>query len=443
MLDGTLTALVRFALIEVDDGDGITDANETFLRWVGLPKGDIVGRRFSDFLADRVSEPGAHHELLPSYGWLVGGTAQPRPVRVEADIVPGGPRIIALIDGSPQQTFADDLIGRHALVQRTQTRLELVISSSIALADANNETNLGEILVDTARRAYAAENAVVFLLDDDLAFRQVAGTNSLNQVEDRNSLAAQGVALRSVVTVSGHEEALRLSSSVAAAFERTGVQAMIVAPIRQGDRPLGVLGIFFHHPRQFDEQASPLAEALASQAARAVANLRLSAQLLYSATHDAVTGLANRRLLEEHLDNRTGGRGEFVAVIFVDLDGFKQVNDRLGHPTGDLLLGETSRRLQAAVRDGDLVARYGGDEFVAVCEVGVEEAGIEIANRIRAAVAEPYPLPGGFASISASVGVAIRRIGRTTDSADYLLRAADQAMYQAKAAGGDRITLDR
>jgi diguanylate cyclase (GGDEF)-like protein len=433
---------VRFALVEVDDSGRVTDTNQAFAQWMGSQKAEIVGRPLSDFLVDDLTQSGTTHELLPSYGWLVGGHGEPRPVRVESDVVTGGPRVIALIDGSSQQRFADDLIGRHALVQRTRNRLELVISSSIAFADADSETNLAEILVDTAKRAYAAENAVVFLLDDDLAFHQVAGTNPLSGVEDRDSLAAQGLALRSVVTVSGQEEAVRLSPAVASAFERSGVQAMVVAPIRQGNEPLGVLGIFFHHPRRFDEQASPLAEALSSQAARAVANLRLTAQLLHSATHDLVTGLANRRLLEEHLDNRAGGRGEFVAVIFVDLDGFKQVNDQLGHSMGDLLLGETSRRLQTAVREGDLIARYGGDEFVAVCEVGVEQAGVEIANRIREAIAEPYPLPGGSVSISASVGVAIRAMGRDGDSADYLLRAADQAMYLAKAAGGDRISLD-
>lgn len=424
-------------VVRIDAAGSVVSANAVFERWVDVPRDAVVGRAFSEFVVS--SQDAASDPQLPSLVYLADAGGGRRPVLMDSSAVDDGASLVVLFEASAQRAFADELSGRHALTRRTQNRLELVISASIALAEAATEEELASILVETAAQAFTAEDAVVYLLDEGGAFERVAGVNPFGSLEDADALALQGRSLRSVIKISGVEEAKALAASVGRAFEASGVQAMVVAPIYQGPDPLGMLGIFFHHPRQFDEQASPLANALAAQAARAVANLRLRAQLRHAATHDETTGLPNRRLLEEYLEGNLEQQQDFVAVIFIDLDGFKGINDSLGHQAGDDLLREVGARLQTAVRLDDLVARFGGDEFVVVCQVASEVAAAEVAERIRVALGAPYGmLPDGM-RISASVGLSVDEGKALVAGADHLLRASDQAMYRAKAAGGNRM----
>jgi diguanylate cyclase (GGDEF)-like protein len=126
-------------------------------------------------------------------------------------------------------------------------------------------------------------------------------------------------------------------------------------------------------------------------------------------------------------------------VIFVDLDRFKAVNDTWGHAAGDELLGAVADKLRQAVRTTDTPARYGGDEFVVVCE-GLTAAGdaVVLADRLVAAISGTYQLEDGVASIGASVGVAV---AATAVEASLMLRLADEAMYEAKQAGGSRYRI--
>ncbi len=159
-------------------------------------------------------------------------------------------------------------------------------------------------------------------------------------------------------------------------------------------------------------------------------------QLTHQATHDALTGLANRKLFEELLV-RAVFRGERsrtpVAVLFVDLDGFKDVNDAFGHQAGDRVLAETGRRLETAVRPGDLVARLGGDEFAVICEnLGSVLDAEKIAGRVVESVRLAIPVASGVASVTVSVGVAV---GLPGEGAASLLERADSAMYRMKREG--------
>jgi diguanylate cyclase (GGDEF)-like protein len=157
------------------------------------------------------------------------------------------------------------------------------------------------------------------------------------------------------------------------------------------------------------------------------------------ATRDSLTGLPNRRdftgRVQHVLEQGESGR---VAVLFIDLDGFKDVNDSLGHAVGDELLKQTSQRLSIEVRDQDVVARFGGDEFVALLvDCGTEQA-LTIAERLRESLAVPYLLNEREVVVSASIGLA--RPGHT-DDADSTLRNADLALYSAKVAGRDRVAV--
>jgi diguanylate cyclase (GGDEF)-like protein/PAS domain S-box-containing protein len=179
--------------------------------------------------------------------------------------------------------------------------------------------------------------------------------------------------------------------------------------------------------------------ALANTLATALERLRGDERVRHDAVHDPLTGLANRTLLRDRLQHAIAKsrRGTAnAAVLFVDLDNFKRVNDDHGHSAGDLVLVELAGRLRDAVRPGDTMARFGGDEFVAVCEDADEEVAMTVALRILEAVQIPLVTDRTRLDLSASVGVAIGR-----GDADDLLACADAAAYRAKANGRGRIEL--
>ena len=160
-------------------------------------------------------------------------------------------------------------------------------------------------------------------------------------------------------------------------------------------------------------------------------------KLRFRANHDALTGLPNRRLFEDRLQSAIASalrHGERFALMLVDLDRFKGVNDRFGHLAGDALLVEVGRRLQRCVRASDTVARLGGDEFAVILgEVGGREDAVEVAARICTSMAEPFELGEGVAQIGASVGIAL---GPQDDAdAEELQRRADAALYTVKHGG--------
>ena len=161
-------------------------------------------------------------------------------------------------------------------------------------------------------------------------------------------------------------------------------------------------------------------------------------RLAYAATHDVLTDLPNRELLYRRLSRALERReraDETVAVIFFDLDRFKKVNDSLGHRAGDELLVAASHRIESVVRPTDLVARFGGDEFVVICEQIREIEALGVADRIRDALERPFTLLGRQVYISASLGVAFPR---EDPDPEALLSDADAAMFEAKRKGRGR-----
>jgi diguanylate cyclase (GGDEF)-like protein len=178
-------------------------------------------------------------------------------------------------------------------------------------------------------------------------------------------------------------------------------------------------------------------EGLASQAAVAVRNAQLLEQIRHQSLHDPLTGLPNRTLVNDRAEqmlHRARRSGTPVAALFIDLDGFKEINDTLGHAAGDQLLAQVARRLARAVRTSDTVGRLGGDEFVVLAEGASLAEGVEVvAGRILEVLRVPFQLPERDRPliVTASIGAAIG----DRDSAVELLRDADIALYDAKAAG--------
>lgn len=165
--------------------------------------------------------------------------------------------------------------------------------------------------------------------------------------------------------------------------------------------------------------------------------LAMEEQLTRLALHDSLTGLPNRRLFFDRLDvalARAQRSGTPIGVLFIDVDGFKSINDTLGHEAGDAVLVEVARRIVACLRPSDTVCRLGGDEFAVLCEhVGDEPGALALAQRLGRRVAEPMARDDGEVVATVSVGVVVAT--SAPEGPDQLLRNADSAMYAAKRRG--------
>jgi diguanylate cyclase (GGDEF)-like protein len=218
------------------------------------------------------------------------------------------------------------------------------------------------------------------------------------------------------------------------------------APMVANEQFIGALVVYVSDRPERLRENPTLGEALrglSGQAAVAIRNAQLVDQVRHQALHDALTGLPNRALVLDRLDQalaRTKRDGTAAAAMFIDLDGFKEVNDSLGHGTGDQLLVAVSDRLRATVRGSDTLGRLGGDEFVVVAEgASLNDGPQPIAERILDSMRSPFELEevDGRLSLTASIGIAMGH----RESAGELLRDADVALYHAKERGKNRFAL--
>jgi diguanylate cyclase (GGDEF)-like protein/PAS domain S-box-containing protein len=249
---------------------------------------------------------------------------------------------------------------------------------------------------------------------------------------DPADLAAEAVELmRTTLPVAGAE--VRLASGAALASYGLTMEASMRLPIGTGDE------LLVAPERELADEEMNLVLAVANTLATALARLRGEERMRHDAVHDPLTGMANRTLLRDRLEQalaRSEREGGATGVLFVDLDSFKQVNDAYGHATGDAVLVELGRRLRTAVRPADTVARLGGDEFVVVCEEADEQSVLAVGQRLQESIRLPLRVGGVQHRLSASIGIAL---GHTDP--DALLGHADAAVYRAKAVGRGRVEL--
>ena len=217
----------------------------------------------------------------------------------------------------------------------------------------------------------------------------------------------------------------------------SGLQHGFAFPILIGGEFFGVLEFFGHGTRARDERIIELAHTLGSQIGQFIARKQAEANLQFFASHDPLTGLFNRGMFNQRLHQALAQAQRFertLAILFVDLDGFKLVNDTLGHNAGDALLAEMAVRLRGSLREGDVIARMGGDEFVVLIEEFGEPIQVgEVAKKLLDTVSRPYLLQGQECRLTASIGIStFPDDGR---DAQTLLRSADMAMYRSKEQG--------
>ena len=317
------------------------------------------------------------------------------------------------------------------------------------LAESTDPGVLGGLVARHLAEATGFDDCVIYALAADgerlAPFGSHPGERSLET-------APESIALRPLLQRVARDQApiaIAMSDEPADPSERDrlrvlGRTAMLLLPLVAQERSVGIAELTSVKPHAIDVRRLALARTLTFEAAMAIENGRLYQELRHRSLHDPLTGLANRSLFYDRADHaiaRLARQDEAgLAVLFMDVDGFKAINDTLGHARGDRLLTLIAERLRTVSRAGDTVARLGGDEFALLLEgIASEDAALAAAARAIDAIGEPFDLAGQSARTSVSIGVAFGSAKDTT--VEDLVQAADAAMYEAKAAGKGRAVL--
>jgi diguanylate cyclase (GGDEF)-like protein len=226
------------------------------------------------------------------------------------------------------------------------------------------------------------------------------------------------------------------------AYRERGLQAAMAAPVHENGAPVGSLTVASFRPgRTYSQTEQDVLSAFAEHASLALTDARNFEDAMHQAFHDSLTGLPNRALFLDRLElahARSQRSGSPIAVLFMDLDSFKNVNDSLGHAAGDELLVLVAGRLRRWLRPSDTAARFGGDEFAILLEdLDTTNAAQVVAQRVLDSLREPFAIQGQEILVGSSIGIA----SSAHPGSDDLLRNADLAMYRAKGLGKGRFQM--
>jgi len=308
-------------------------------------------------------------------------------------------------------------------------------------------------LVRAVPKVLDCDRSMVLLTDPDTGQTSIAATHGYPTAtaEKLESIRFPPSAVESLESDVWYYDAAAiadLQSSYGLALTDQTI-AVVSAPMLAGDVTVGglLVSVISGKERLFDDpELADALRGLAGQGAMAISNARLIDQMRYQALHDALTGLPNRLLVldrAEQILTRARREGTGVGALFIDLDGFKEINDSLGHAVGDKMLIALAERFRAAMREGDTIGRLGGDEFVALLQGESLENGADLAaKRLLEAASEPFECADGGRqqlAVTASIGVALG----DRNSAEELLRDADIALYQAKNTGKNCYVVHR
>lgn len=443
-------SLLAMALLDLD-GRWL-DVNPALCRLLGRTPEQLVGHSVLDVThpEDRAASrerasrlAGAEAELTFEKRYLHADGSTVR-ARVTSTIVRDD-------DGRPQAIFSQlEDVGAEVEAKRI-AELRLTQHMAVAhlgqLALAQNDlAMLFDAAVQVVAATLSATHAALAPLEPDGRLRLATAvgwpTGSLIDVATDGGQAAFTLATGEPVVVEDLEAERRFSTvAVCAAGAASGMSVVVAG---EGDQPFGVLSMHSTERRAFSTDDVAFLTSVANVLTAAIRREAAARALRHQSLHDPLTRLPNRALLLDRLRQglaRARRDCTTLAVLFCDMDDFKHVNDSLGHDAGDRLLAALAPRLQAALRATDTLARFGGDEFVVLCE-GLREAPevLVVADRLLAACAAPIDVGGVEFLPTVSIGIALAPPQCPADP-EALLRDADVAMYGAKSRGKGRYEI--
>ncbi|MDX6228385.1 MAG: diguanylate cyclase [Frankiales bacterium] len=450
-----LTAIIasaRDAFLSIDRSSHVTEWNAAAEQMFGWSRQEAVGVPLSALVMAPGTAAAANADLARLAAGadpvILGQRLETTAVRRGGEEFPVELTVWAADDAPDEfHAFLRDISDRVRAQERAvafTARQQAIVEAQLDIAQVElTPSKVMQRICEQAANVTNASAAVIELLDgDDMVFRSTSAAVRQYlglRLPVGDSLSGLSVTTGETLICVDTGNDPRVNAE---ACRAVGVGSMIVAPLRTGNAVVGVLKVMSPEAGRFNDDDAGALELLAIPFATAMTNAWRLEATSQQALSDPMTGLANRAYALHELERslaRQHRNGGHTAVIFVDLDRFKAVNDTYGHAAGDELLSAVADKLRQAVRTTDTPARYGGDEFVIVCE-GLTAPGdaAVLAERLVRTIPGTYELESGVAMIGASVGVAV---AAAEVPAAQLLRLADEAMYEAKQAGGSRYSI--
>lgn len=348
----------------------------------------------------------------------------------------------------------------RGLYQINNHVLNQIISIQSCLAEANFDVNaFMELVVNQMQLLTPASGVVIEIAEnDEMVYRAATGTvkNHVGlRLKMENSISGLCVRTQQVLCSDDTEKDPRVNLE---ACRKVKARSMLVAPLIHEGSAIGVLKILSYQPYKFNEMDVKTVKLIAGFIAAGLAhqffyekNTKLYTELTkaynelknakekldYLANHDYLTDLPNRRLFYQKLTlamSKAKRKNSLLAIIFLDIDHFKNINDTLGHDIGDILLRIFSQRIKECLRDYDIIARLGGDEFIILLdEINEKKNAHTVCQNIIAKVNQPFKLKDELLNITTSLGIAYYQ--NNEKSLDTLIKQGDQALYLAKRNG--------
>ncbi|MEO0106330.1 MAG: diguanylate cyclase, partial [candidate division WOR-3 bacterium] len=352
-------------------------------------------------------------------------------------------RILELIGDRLSVAFHNAKLYEEAVARSRELSVSFTIAQSLI-----STLELGDVLnriLDVIRRNFGYENCAILLVDkktNELYVRASSGYPEYVSKNIRLSIPKREGITAYVAATGKPYYAPDVSQTPFYVMGKKTIKSEAAVPLIVRGSVIGVLDIESEKLNAFTEQDMRMFSVFASQAAIAIENARLYNETKEMSLTDALTKIANRRHFDLILENelkRGRGYARYVSLAMIDLDHFKNFNDKYGHQAGDQLLISIASKLKSTVRDTDLVARYGGEEFAIIFPETTNNAAIRVCERIRTAIENNYITLNKFGKVGTTISIGLATYPQSAQTAQELVHKADLALYKAKKLGRNRV----